>query len=46
MTQPSAPVRISYETWLHRGRKPATLELLDEFHAEMQKIPAGRGKNP
>lgn len=41
---PSAPVRISYETWLHRGKKPATLELLDEFHAEMQKIPGGRGK--
>ncbi len=40
----AAPVRISYETWLHRGKKPATLELLEEFSAEMLKIPAGRGK--
>jgi len=37
---PTAPVRISYETWLRRGRKLATLDLLDEFVAEMHKIPA------
>lgn len=37
---PTAPVRISYETWLRRGRRNATLDLLDEFAAEMQKIPA------
>jgi WD40 repeat protein len=36
---PTAPVRISYETWLRRGRKEATLDFLDEFAAEMHKIP-------
>lgn len=42
---PTAPVRISYETWLHRGNKPATLDLIDEFAAEMKKIPGGAGKS-
>lgn len=41
---PTAPVRISYETWLRRNRKEATLDLLDEFVAEMHKIPAQAGK--
>ena len=41
---PTAPVRISYGTWLHRGDKLATLDLLDEFANEMQKIPAGSKK--
>lgn len=41
---PTAPVRISYETWLRRNRKEATLDLLDEFAAEMHKIPASSGK--
>lgn len=36
---PAAPVRISYETWLRRSGKPASLEYLDEFAAEMHKIP-------
>jgi len=38
---PTAPERISYETWLRRGKKKATLDLLDEFANEMHKIPAG-----
>ena len=37
---PVAAVPISYETWLRRNRKDATLEKLDEFAAEMQKIQA------
>lgn len=37
---PTAPVRISYETWLRRGGHQATLDRLDEFVAEMHKIPA------
>jgi len=37
---PTAAVRVSYETWMRRNRKPASLEHLDEFAAEMQKIPA------
>jgi hypothetical protein len=37
---PMAAVRISYETWLRRNRKLASLEYLDEFAAEMAKIPA------
>ena len=37
---PTAPVRVSYETWMIRNRKRASLEHLDEFAAEMQKIPA------
>jgi len=41
---PAAPVRISYETWLRRNHKPASLDQLDEFAAEMQKIPAGSQK--
>jgi hypothetical protein len=42
---PTAPVRISYEAWLRRGHKDATLDQLDEFDAEMHKIPAGgKGK--
>jgi WD40 repeat protein len=40
---PTAPVRISYETWLRRNRKTASLDHLDEFASEMQKIPAGSG---
>ncbi len=36
---PTAPVRISYETWLRRNKKLASLDLLDEFAAEMRKIP-------
>jgi WD40 repeat protein len=38
---PAPPVRISYGTWLRRGHKEATLDLLDEFTAEMRKIPTG-----
>jgi WD40 repeat protein len=42
---PTLPVRISYGTWLRRDRKPATLDRLDEFSAEMHKIPAsGKSK--
>lgn len=41
---PTPPVRISYETWLRRNHKPANLDQLDEFAAEMRKIPAGGGK--
>ena len=41
---PTAPVRISYETWLRRSRKDATLDKLDEFAEEMHKIPLGDGK--
>ena len=37
---PTAPVRLSYETWLRRNRHDATLDRLDEFVAEMHKIPA------
>jgi hypothetical protein len=40
---PTAPVRISYGTRLRRDRKEATLDLLDEFAAEMHKIPEQRG---
>jgi hypothetical protein len=36
---PVAAVPISYETWLRRNRKDASLDLLDEFAAEMRKIP-------
>jgi hypothetical protein len=42
---PMAPVRISYENWLRRNRHDATLDRLDEFAAEMHKIPAD-GKQP
>ena len=41
---PTAPVRISYGTWLVRGNKRASLDHLDEFAAEMRKIPAGGKK--
>ncbi|HEX3871133.1 MAG TPA: hypothetical protein VHV77_11885, partial [Pirellulales bacterium] len=37
---PTAPVRISYGAWLRRNHKDATLDDLDEFAAEMHKIPA------
>jgi WD40 repeat protein len=37
---PAAAVPISYETWLRRNRKDATLDRLDEFAAEMHKIQA------
>jgi T5SS/PEP-CTERM-associated repeat protein len=40
---PTAPVRVSYATWLRRDRKPATLDLLDRFTEEMHKIPASAG---
>jgi hypothetical protein len=36
---PVAAVPISYETWLRRNRKDASLDWLDEFAAEMRKIP-------
>ena len=36
---PTAPVRISYGTWLRRDHKDATLDLLDQFADEMHKIP-------
>ncbi|HEY2158864.1 MAG TPA: hypothetical protein VGH33_24755 [Isosphaeraceae bacterium] len=35
---PVAAVPISYETWLRRNRKDATLDRLDEFAAEMHEI--------
>ena len=38
---PGPPTRVSYGTWLRRGHKNATLDLLDEFSAEMHKITAG-----
>jgi WD40 repeat protein len=38
---PTPPVRISYETWLRRDHKVATLDLLDEFAKEMHKIAVG-----
>ena len=41
---PTSAERISYATWLRRNHKQATLDLLDEFAAEMHKIPADRGK--
>lgn len=41
---PTASVRISYETWLRRNHKPASLDHLDEFLAEMHKIPPAAGK--
>jgi WD40 repeat protein len=37
---PVVAVAISYETWLRRNRKDATLDRLDEFAAEMHKIQA------
>jgi WD40 repeat protein len=37
---PTPAVRVSYETWLRRGHKEATLDRLDEFLAEMHKLPA------
>jgi len=41
---PTAPVRISYETWLRRNRQPATLDHLDQFLTEMHKISPAAGK--
>jgi len=41
---PTASVRISYETWLRRNLKPASLDHLDQFLAEMHKIPPAAGK--
>lgn len=43
---PTAPMRISYETWMRHNRKTASLEHLDEFAAEMRKIPADAGRAP
>jgi WD40 repeat protein len=44
-TLPTPPVRISYGTWLRRDHKDATLDQLDEFAAEMHKIPdSGKSK--
>jgi hypothetical protein len=37
---PTAPVRISYETWLRRNRYDASLDRLDQFSSEMKKISA------
>jgi hypothetical protein len=39
---PTAPVRISYETWMARNGKNPSLAHLDEFAAQMRKIPASR----
>jgi hypothetical protein len=39
-----AAVRVSYETWLIRNGKLASLEHLDEFAAEMANIPAETAK--
>ncbi len=41
---PTPPVRVSYETWMRRSRKEATLKLLDEFADEMHKIPEAVNK--
>ena len=38
---PTPPVRTSYETWLRRNHKEASLEHLDEFSREMHKLPIG-----
>jgi WD40 repeat protein len=35
---PVAPVRISYETWLRRNHKSASLEHIDEFVEAMRQI--------
>jgi WD40 repeat protein len=37
---PTAPVRISYATWLRREHKDASLDHLNDFAEEMRKIPA------
>lgn len=37
---PTAPVRISYATWLRREHKDASLDHLKEFAEEMRQIPA------
>jgi hypothetical protein len=37
---PTAPVRISYGTWLRREHKDASLDDLQDFAEEMMKIPA------
>ncbi|MFN0195862.1 MAG: WD40 repeat domain-containing protein [Planctomycetaceae bacterium] len=42
---PTAAVRISYETWLRRNHKNASLDDLDEFAKAMHEIPADAGKN-
>ncbi len=41
---PTPAARISYETWLRRNHKQASLEYLDEFVEAMHKIPADDGK--
>ena len=41
---PAAPIRISYETWLRRNQKKASLGFLDEFLEEMHKIPEPAGR--
>lgn len=41
---PAAPERVSYATWLRRNHQKATLELVDEYAAEMRKIPATKAK--
>ena len=43
---PTAPVRISYETWLRRNGHRASLDLLDPFAEEMRKIPANNRAKP
>ncbi|WP_406698978.1 hypothetical protein V5E97_08840 [Singulisphaera sp. Ch08] len=42
---PVAPVPTSYETWLRRNQKDATLDRLDEFAAEMHAIPTSKPHN-
>lgn len=37
---PTAPVRISYATWLRREHKDASLDHLKDFAEEMRRIPA------
>lgn len=36
---PTPPVRVPYDTWLRRNRFEANLDRLDQFSAEMHKIP-------
>lgn len=37
---PGGRKRISYENWLRTNQHPATLELLDQYQAEMRSIPS------
>ena len=40
---PTPAVRVSYEAWMRRGRKDATLDQLDAFAEEMRKIAPNSG---